>query len=197
MTNVFQMKLTYARYNSSVQLAVQIHLKCSSFGNPSWQHQVQWVMVMPRVIKYSQYEEYHVKPHAAGVVRLWYFHLSSHQYHVHSEWIISYWMSLNSLYGIDYIPLFSVLSGLHQEVNTSRDILTGLPYMQKLCTLTRNALSDKKKGGFTPQPQQRRNIFVASVEFTLYVCAKLEEFSSWYERCCVFCIHHFFLNLWI
>lgn len=50
--------------------------------------------------------------------------------------------------------------------------------MQKLCTLTRNALSDKKKGGFTEKPQQQRNIFVASVEFTLYVCAKLEEFSS-------------------
>lgn len=64
--------------------------------------------------------------------------------------------------------------------------------MQKLCTLTRNALSDKKKGGFAEKPQLRRNIFVASVEFTLYVCAKLEEFSSRYERRCVFCIRHFF-----
>ena len=51
--------------------------------------------------------------------------------------------------------------------------------MQKLCTLTRNALSDKKKkGGFAEKPQRWRNIFVASVEFTLYVCAELEEFSS-------------------
>lgn len=116
-------------------------------------------------------------------MRLSYFHLSSHEDHVHSEWIISHWMSLNSLCGIDYILLLPVLSGLHEEVSPHRDILTGLPYMQKLCTLTRNALWDKKKkGGFAEKPQRWRNIFVASVEFTLHACAKL-EFSSWYRRC--------------
>lgn len=143
-------------------------VKCSSFGNTSWQHEVQWVMVMPRLKKNSLYKIYHVKAKAGGVMRLWYFHLSSHQYHVYSEWTTSYWMSLNSLCGIDYILCFPVLSVLHWEVSISRDILTGLPYMQKLCTLTRNTLSDKKKGGFTKKPQQWSNIFVASIEFTLY-----------------------------
>lgn len=50
--------------------------------------------------------------------------------------------------------------------------------MQKLCTLTRNALSDKKKEGFTEKPQPRQNIFVVAVEFTLHASAKLKEFSS-------------------
>lgn len=87
-------------------------------------------------------------------------------------------MSLNCLCEKDYIRLSPVLSGRYQEVSTSRDILTGLPYMQKLCTLTRNALSDKKKEGFTEKPQPRQNIFVVAVEFTLHASAKLKEFSS-------------------
>lgn len=132
----------------------------------------------------SQYRNYHVKTKAAGVLQIMIFPLkhpsASCAFRVNhftlNEPQLSVWKKITS---VSFPP---VLSG--REVSTSGDVLTGLPYMQKLCTLTRNTLSDKKKkGGFTERPQQWKNVFVASVEFPLYACAKLEEFSSWYERC--------------
>lgn len=82
---------------------------------------------------------------------------------------------------------FPVLSDLLQEVSTGRDILTGLPYMQRLCTLTHNALSDKQKQDLLSLSS--RGILVVTVKFALKAGAKLNElFSQNINTALVLCI---------
>ena len=75
-----------------------------------------------------------------------------------SERITSYIMSLKS--GNDILPCVV----RHPEVPSFRNILTRLFSMQRLCTLTQNAVA-----GFSEKPQQWRNMFDASVKFILNI----------------------------
>ena len=81
-------------------------------------------------------------------------------------------MSINPLCGLQITFPLSLCS---QSSTQQRDILTGLPYIQKLCTLTPDALSYKKEGGGITEWRQQWKTAPSSL---LYVHANLEEFQD-------------------
>lgn len=138
---------------------------------------------MPRVRKHSLYKKCRVKTKVAGVMRLWYLNLRSVSIRAiqrgsfHSEWA-----SALSLGWIAFpFPLCCQASSRKSAVAETfwQDYLTCKGFVHWPVIL----FQTRKKGGFSEKPQQWRNIFVASVEFTLYACAKLKELSSWSEHC--------------
>lgn len=78
------------------------------------------------------------------------------------------------------------------KAGTSRDTLTGLPYMRKLCTLTHNALSDEKKRRIYREASAADGTSLSSLSSLLSMYAlSWRSFPADMSSARVLCIHHF------
>lgn len=125
-------------------------------------------------------------------MRLPFLLLSRHQHRVHFERMLSYWMSINSLWDRLNSPLSLCCQASTRKSSTCRDILTGLPYMQKLCTLTRNAFPDKKKGGiYWEASAVEEHLCCLFLSLLSMYALSWRSFPADMNAARVFCIHTF------